>query len=130
MTQFMVNVFVITALAVSVLIMSIMNRVFSVSYDKSVRLRQYKLSDTDCTLEQAVSDVCIINNMSECGYGLSQSSKCNKHNRDLEDFGVMTSEFDKNAPSYNARALSEYCKKKGITTEDLTEEELNLLRDK
>lgn len=130
MTQFMVNVIVITALTVPMLIMSVMNRVFSISCDKSVRLRQYKLSNADCTSEQAVSDICIVNDMSECSYGLSQSSKYNKRNGDLEDFGVMVAEFDKNAPSYNARALSDYCKKRGITTENLTEEELNLLRNK
>lgn len=48
--------------------------------------------------------------------------------KSLEDYGIMTAEFNKNAPMYNARELSQYCKKKGITADKLTEKELNMLR--
>lgn len=48
--------------------------------------------------------------------------------KDIEDYGLMTAEFDRNAPTYNARELSRYCKSKGITADKLTEEELAMLR--
>ncbi|MCM1329210.1 MAG: hypothetical protein NC253_07185 [Ruminococcus sp.] len=54
--------------------------------------------------------------------------KENKKIKSLEDYGIMTAEFNKNAPMYNARKLSRYCKNKGITADKLTEKELNMLR--
>ncbi len=47
---------------------------------------------------------------------------------DIEDYGIMTAEFDRKAPTYNARELSRYCRKKGISADKLTDEELNMLR--
>ena len=48
--------------------------------------------------------------------------------KSFEDYGILTAKFDRNAPTYNARELSRYCKKKGITADKLTDEELNILR--
>lgn len=47
---------------------------------------------------------------------------------DFEDYGILTAKFDRNAPTYNARELSRYCKSKGITADKLTDEELAMLR--
>lgn len=55
-------------------------------------------------------------------------NKQQKALRHIEDYGIMTAEFDKNAPTYNARELSRYCKSKGITADKLTDEELAMLR--
>ncbi|MCM1023833.1 MAG: hypothetical protein NC395_07215 [Prevotella sp.] len=49
--------------------------------------------------------------------------------KSLEDYGIMTAEFNRNAPMYNARKLSQYCKKKGITADKLTDAELTMLRN-
>lgn len=54
--------------------------------------------------------------------------KAKKELRSLEDYGIMTAKFDKNAPTYNARELSKYCKSKGITADKLTDKELDMLR--
>lgn len=55
-------------------------------------------------------------------------NKNKKTLKSLEDYGIMTAKFDKNAPTYNARELSKYCKRKGITADKLTDKELNMLR--
>lgn len=129
LTQLAVNVTVTIALAMVVAIMFVMRCKFTIKYDNTVRLRHHKLSGVSCGSYQELEGLCLVNDMGECGYGLSlkRNSGCSK---DIEDYGIMTAEFDKDAPAYNARKLSQYCKSKGITPDELTDEELNSLQTK
>lgn len=117
MTQLTVNIITLAVLAVTVIAMIAIRFRFSVKFDKTIKLRQHKLDDVNEPLHQSPADICLVNDMSECGYGVG-----------FEDYGVMTAEFDKDAPSYNACELSLYCKSKGITADKLTDEELDSLR--
>lgn len=130
LTQLTVNATVTIALAMVVAIMFVMRCRFTIKYDKTVRLRHHKLSRVSCGSCQELEGLCLANDMGECDYGLSLKRNNSGCNKDIEDYGIMTAEFDKEAHSYNARKLSQYCKSKGITPNELTEEELNSLRTK
>ncbi|MBQ5334040.1 MAG: hypothetical protein J6K92_12410 [Oscillospiraceae bacterium] len=48
--------------------------------------------------------------------------------KEFEDMGTFTRPFDESAPRYNAKMLSEYCKKHNKKPNELTVEELQLLQ--
>lgn len=46
----------------------------------------------------------------------------------LEDFGVLTEELTDTTPTYNLKALLDYCKRIGRLAEELSEEERERFR--
>ena len=130
LTQLVVNVTVTIALAVVAVIMLVIQCKFTVKHDKTVKLRHHKLIGVSCDSCQELEDLYLVNDMEECSYGLPPKRDSHGFGSGIEDYGIMIAEFDKEAPSYNARKLSQYCKSKGITPDELTDEELNSLRNK
>lgn len=51
-----------------------------------------------------------------------------KNDSELEDFGIMTEEYDENTPKYNIKQLLEYCKRKGVEPSELKDEERDQFR--
>lgn len=50
--------------------------------------------------------------------------------KDFDDIGVYTIPPDENTRYYSMRKLCEYCKKKGIETNQLTDEEMKMFEIK
>lgn len=50
--------------------------------------------------------------------------------KNFDDIGIFTFPFDESAPKYNAKKLSEYCKKHNKKPSELTELELKSLQSK
>ena len=69
-TQMLVNTIICSISTITVVIAMAIEIKFSIHYNKEAKLRQYKLHDTDCTLEKAVSDISVVNEMREANYGI------------------------------------------------------------
>ncbi len=72
LTQSLLNSLVVVVLMITCILGIFLKIKFSIEYDKKVKLRQHKLYNTDCTFEQAVSNITIVNGMEEGNYGLQQ----------------------------------------------------------
>ena len=69
-----ISLIIIAEIIITVLV----HKRYFCTYDTSVKLRQHKLKDTDCTFEQAVEEIKVVNDMCECNYGIC--CLCNKAN--------------------------------------------------
>lgn len=63
------------------------------------------------------------NHIDNSCYAKEQEQHSAAHNTELQDFGVMTDPFSKDAPVYDFRKLLSYCKERNIKPEELTDEE-------
>lgn len=48
-----------------------------------------------------------------------------KKNNQLDNYGILTEQMPDDAPIYDFKKIREYCKKRGKTLADFTEEEFN-----
>lgn len=51
-----------------------------------------------------------------------------KSEKTLDDFGRLTEPMAKNAPTYNARAIRDYCRKNNKSTSEMTFKEFEMFR--
>lgn len=58
------------------------------------------------------------------------NSMAKQNVKNFDDIGIFTLPFDEYAPKYNAKKLSEYCKKHNKKPSELTELELKSLQSK
>ena len=59
---------------------------------------------------------------------ISKSSDSKKKYESFDDIGVFTDPMPKDAPTYNFRAIRDYCRERNIDVSDMTFDEIEQFR--